>query len=46
MSGGRNGDFEVADGAGIVRGDGMGHVSRQGGCMQQPVQDVAFAMRT
>ena len=31
MSGGRNGDVEVADGAGMVRSDGMGHVSRQGG---------------
>ena len=46
MSGGRNGDVEVADGAGMVRGDGMRHVSGQGGGMQQPVQAVAFAMRT
>ena len=28
MSGGRNGDVEVADGAGMVRSDGMGHVSK------------------
>ena len=44
----RNGDVEVADDAGVVRGDGVRHGGRLHKmvvrCVQQPVQDVSFVM--
>ena len=44
----RNGDVEVADDAGVVRGDGVRHRGRLHKmvvrCVQQPVQDVSFVM--
>ena len=44
----RNGDVEVADDAGVVRGDGVRHGGRLHKmvvrCVQQPVQDVSFVV--
>ena len=44
----RKGDVEVADDAGVVRGDGVRHRGRLHKvvvrCVQQPVQDVSFVI--
>ena len=46
--GGWNGNVEVTDDTGVVRGDGVGHGGRLHKvvirCVQQPVQDVSFVM--